>query len=173
MNRFQTELKGDNQFMPGDVVSVEELLSQTRPLQPPAPRGSKIATSLSCLEPILSHINDFAAAVAVCSGADAKAAGLVWGSLRVILTVRILLSFMQVGDVLNDILVGITPAGDTLDDVLDMLDELGLSLPRFRSYEENLPMTKVLESALLEVYTEVTRFCARTINFLRSNPHRE
>jgi hypothetical protein len=53
-----------------------------------------------------------------------------------------------------------------------MLDELSLSLPRFRSYEENLPMTKALESALLDVYTEVTYFCARTINFFRSNPHR-
>jgi hypothetical protein len=88
MNRFQTELKGDNQFMLDDVVSVEELLSQTRALQPPAPRGSKLTTSLNRLEPILSHINDFAAVIAVCSGADAKAAGLVWGSLRVILTVR-------------------------------------------------------------------------------------
>lgn len=87
MNRFQAELKGDNQFMFDDIVNVEELLSQTRALQPPAPRGSKIATSLSRLEPILSHINDFAAVIAVCSGADAKAAGLVWGSLRVILTV--------------------------------------------------------------------------------------
>jgi hypothetical protein len=34
-------------------------------------------------------------------------------------------------------------------------------------------MTKTLESALLDVYTEVTCFCARTINFFRSNPHRE
>jgi hypothetical protein len=108
MNRFQTELKGDNQFMLDDIVSVEELLAQTRALQPPAPRGSKIATSLSRLEPILSHINDFAAVIAVCSGADAKAAGLVWGSLRVILTVRLLLSLLLIGDMLNDTLVGIT-----------------------------------------------------------------
>jgi hypothetical protein len=108
MDRFQTELKGDNQFMLDDIVSVEELLSQTRALQPPAPVGSKIATSLSRLEPILSHINDFAAVIAVYSGADAKAAGLVWGSLRVILTVRRLPSLTLVGDMLNDILVGIT-----------------------------------------------------------------
>ncbi|PMD28644.1 hypothetical protein NA56DRAFT_19787 [Hyaloscypha hepaticicola] len=53
-----------------------------------------------------------------------------------------------------------------------MLDELSLSLPRFRSYEENLPMDDALESALIEVYTEMTCFCARTINFFRSNPHR-
>lgn len=108
MNRFQTELKGNNQFMLDDIVSVEELLSQTRALQPPAPRGSKFATSLSRLEPILSHINDFAAVIAVCSGADVKAAGLVWGSLRVILTVINPLVLKLPGDMLKEILVGIT-----------------------------------------------------------------
>lgn len=44
-----------------------------------------------------------------------------------------------------------------------MLDELSRSLPRFRSYEENLPMNKALERALLDVYTEMICFCARTI----------
>lgn len=53
-----------------------------------------------------------------------------------------------------------------------MLDEMSLSLPRFRSYEETLPMDDGLESALIEVYTEMTCFCARTINFFRMNPHR-
>lgn len=94
--------------MHDDVVSVEELLSQTRALQPPAPRGSKLAASLSRLEPILSHINDLAAVIVVCSGADAKAAGLVWASLRVILTVRVSLVAELVGDMLMDISVGVT-----------------------------------------------------------------
>lgn len=62
---------------------------------------------------------------------------------------------------------------ETLNDIVNMLDELSLSLPRFRSYEENLPMDDALESALIEVYTEMTCFCARTINFFRSNPHRK
>ncbi|KAK5201852.1 hypothetical protein LTR16_001250 [Cryomyces antarcticus] len=34
-------------------------------------------------------------------------------------------------------------------------------------------MTPGLESALLDVYTEMTCFCARTIKFFRSTPHRE
>lgn len=66
----------------------------------------------------------------------------------------------------------VSEKGDTLDDVLDMLQDLSLSLPRFRSYEETLPMTEGLESALIEVYTEMICFCARTINFFRSYPHR-
>ena len=54
-----------------------------------------------------------------------------------------------------------------------MLDELSLSLPRFRSYEDTLPMNKNLEAALIEVYAEMTCLCARTINFFRQNPHRK
>jgi len=46
-----------------------------------------MSTSLKRLEPILSHINDFAAVIAVYSGANPKATGLVWGSLKVILQV--------------------------------------------------------------------------------------
>ncbi len=54
-----------------------------------------------------------------------------------------------------------------------MLDELSLSLPRFHSYEKTLPMSKTLESALVDVYTEVLCFCARTINFFRKKQHRK
>ena len=59
-----------------------------------------------------------------------------------------------------------------LDDILTMLDELSWSLPRFRAYEETLPMNKALESALLDDYTEMICFCARTIGFLRSTTRR-
>lgn len=60
-----------------------------------------------------------------------------------------------------------------LRDVLNMLEELSMSLPRFRAYENTLPMDDALESALLSAYTEMTCFCARTINFFRSHPHCE
>ena len=69
------------------MASVEELLTETKALEPVVSRNATISKAFNRLEPILSHINDFAAVIAVCSGADAKAAGLVWGSLRVILTV--------------------------------------------------------------------------------------
>ena len=57
-----------------------------------------------------------------------------------------------------------------LRDVLSMLEELSMSLPRFRAYEKTLPMNEGLESALVAAYTEMTCFCARTINFFRNNP---
>ncbi|KAI9794605.1 MAG: hypothetical protein M1816_004492 [Peltula sp. TS41687] len=151
MDRYRSELKDGADFIL-EVDSVEELLNQAKALQPQSPRIGKHSASLSQLEPILSQINDFAALIALYSGADAKATGLVWGSLRLILTLA-------------------TPAGDTLNDVLDMLNDLSLALPRFRAYEETLPMDQALESSLLEVYTEMTCFFARTINFFRNNPH--
>lgn len=43
-----------------------------------------------------------------------------------------------------------------MDDLLDMLDEMSMSLPRFKSYEKTLPMNDALESALLDVYVEMT-----------------
>ena len=58
-------------------------------------------------------------------------------------------------------------------DILNMLEELSMSLPRFRSYENILPMNEALESSFLAAYTEMTCFCARTINFFRHNPHCE
>jgi hypothetical protein len=40
-----------------------------------------------------------------------------------------------------------------------------MTLPRFRLYEQTLPMDKALEMALLDVYTEIICVYARTIHF--------
>ena len=62
-------------------------------------------------------------------------------------------------------------ANDTLRDVVDMLEELNLTLPRFRYYEKSLPIDESFETALADVYTEVICFYARAIHFYQSNPH--
>ncbi|MCJ1396521.1 hypothetical protein MMC18_009412, partial [Xylographa bjoerkii] len=154
LERYRKELKdGDDYDHIMDVGSMEELLNQARALEPTGSRSKTPLGSLNRLEPILVHLNDFSAVIAICLGANAKSAALVWGSIRIILTLLV-------------------PAGgDMLRDVLNMLEELSLSLPRFRAYENTLPMNDSFESALLAVYTEMTCFCARTINFFRNNPH--
>ncbi|KAF8533574.1 hypothetical protein BDD12DRAFT_897322 [Trichophaea hybrida] len=63
------------------------------------------------------------------------------------------------------------PVADTLNNVVSMLGELSLSLPKFRAYEEALPMHEGFEAALLDVYVEMICFCARIITFFRCNPH--
>jgi hypothetical protein len=84
--------------------------------------------------------------------APIKLTAFVWGSIRLILSLA-------------------SSAGDTLRDVLDMLEEVSLTLPRFHGYEQDLPMDKALETSLLNVYTEVICFYARAIQFFRSHPN--
>jgi hypothetical protein len=52
-----------------------------------------------------------------------------------------------------------------------MLEELRCTLPRYKRFEDELPMTKVLEDALCDMYTEIIIFCARTVTFFRNNPN--
>lgn len=84
LHRFHAELKYNNEGV-FDVQSLEELLDQAR--RDALSSGGKSLIAFRRMEPILSHFSDFAAVVAICSGADAKVSGLVWGSLRVIFRV--------------------------------------------------------------------------------------
>ena len=132
-----------------EAGTLENLVEQIRTLEPPNAREKAV---INRLDSVLKFVNDFSAVVAVCFGADAKLAALVWGSIRMILTLA-------------------SSAGDTFRDVVDMLEELSLTLPRFRYYEKSLPMDDAFETALVDVYTEVICFYARAIHFFRTNPH--
>jgi len=126
---------------------------------------------LSRLEPIFGHLNDFSAVTALCLGADAKSAGIVWGSIGLVLTVSNFRSIPQQPylKVIRDQLA-IPTGGETLKDMLNMLEELSMSLPRFKAYEKTLPMDEAFESFLLAAYTGMTRFCTLAVNFFRKNP---
>ncbi|KAI1776190.1 hypothetical protein F4818DRAFT_413355 [Hypoxylon cercidicola] len=52
-----------------------------------------------------------------------------------------------------------------------MLEELSLTSPRFRLYDDTLPMSRQLETALIDVYVEAICFYTRTIHFFRDHPH--
>ena len=54
-----------------------------------------------------------------------------------------------------------------------MLEELILPLPSFRAYEQAMPMNNDLEAFLVDVYTEVVCFYARTIHFFHSHRNGE
>lgn len=152
MKRYRDELE-EEQINEYRVIleagTLEELVEQIKELEPPTTQGKAVVNRL---DSILKFVNDFSAVVAVCFGADAKLAALVWGSIRMMLALFSL-------------------NGDTFRDVVDMLEELGLTLPRFRYYEKSLPIDDSFENALVDVYTEVICFYARTIHLYRSNPH--
>ncbi|KAI6840937.1 hypothetical protein KC340_g1632 [Hortaea werneckii] len=150
--RFHEEMGAEDSIFQ-DISSPEEVLSAAKALEPLQRSSSGSTGSLFRLEFILGNINDFAAIFALGSGAQPRVTGAVWGSLKVLLMLA-------------------STTNDTLGEVLNMLDEMSLALPRFRSYEESLPMTPALERALTDVYAEITCFCARAVRFLRSAPHR-
>ena len=152
LRRYRGELEdeeADQYQMIVEAGTLDELVEQIKTLEPP---NAKEKAVVNRLDSILKFLNDFSAVVAVCFGADAKLAALVWGSIRMILTLA-------------------ASANDTLRDVVDMLEELSLTLPRFRYYEKSLPIDESFETALVDVYTEVICFYARAIHFYRSNPH--
>ena len=134
-----------------EAGSLEDLLNHARTIKPLAPQEQTALNSFYRLGPILKFLDDFSAIIAVSFGADAKLTALVWGSIRVILTLA-------------------SSAEDKLQEVLDMLEELSLTLPKFKNYEQTLPIDIAFESALLDVYTEVICFYARLIRFFRRNP---
>ncbi|KAI0024434.1 P-loop containing nucleoside triphosphate hydrolase protein [Xylariomycetidae sp. FL0641] len=135
-----------------EVHSLEDLVTHVNLLQSAPSRDRQALASLNRLAPKFKFVDDFSAIIALAFGADATLTAVVWGSIRLILTLA-------------------SSAGDTLQDVLDMLEELSLTLPRFRLYEDTLPMNRQLETALVDVYAEVICFYARTIHFFRDHPH--
>ncbi|RYC57267.1 hypothetical protein CHU98_g8943 [Xylaria longipes] len=153
LERYRDELGGSEDYQAvHEVHSLEDLLTHVNTLQNAQPRNRQRLASLNRLAPKFKFLDDFSAIIALTFGADPTLTAVVWGSVRLILTLA-------------------SSAGDTLNDILDMLEELSLTLPRFRVYEDTLPMNRQLETALVDVYTEVICFYARAIHFFRDHPH--
>lgn len=151
--RYREELDENDDYQDDIAVeSLEDLLKYAKTVESLLPQERTALNSMNRLGPKLKFVDDFSAVIALYFGADAKLTALVWGSIRLMLTLA-------------------SSASDTLQDVLDMLEELSLKLPRFKTYENTLPVDKELESALLDVYTEVICFYARAIRFFRTHPH--
>ena len=129
--------------------TLEELINQIKTLEQPNAREKAI---INRLDPVLKTVSDFSAIVALCLGTDARLTALVWGSIRLILRLA-------------------SSTSDALRDIVDVLEELSLTLPRFQHYERTLPINDDFGNALVEAYVEVICFYARTIHFYRSNPN--
>lgn len=153
MERFRDELEGPEDLRAiEDIQSLQALIESFATLQSAAPRQQPGITSVNRLGPKLKFVDDFSAVLALCFGANATLTAAMWGSIRLILSYA-------------------SSAAEIFQDVLDMLEDLSLTLPRFHMYESTLPMTRSFQTALVDVYTEVICFYARAIHFLRSNPH--
>ncbi|TLD07289.1 hypothetical protein PgNI_10309 [Pyricularia grisea] len=152
LEKYRDELQDaqDYEAIQG-VHSLDELIKSMSTMQA-GPGVSASLVTLKRLTPRLKFVDDFSAVLALCFGADTALTAAVWGSIRLILSQA-------------------SSAAETLQDVLDMLEELSLTLPRFQVYERTLPLNRQLQQALIDVYGEIICFYARAIHFLRSNPH--
>lgn len=152
LEKYRDELQDaqDYEAIQG-VHSLDELIKSMSTIQA-GPGVSNSLATLKRLTPRLKFVDDFSAVLALCFGADTALTAAVWGSIRLILSHA-------------------SSAAETLQDVLDMLEELSLTLPRFQVYERTLPLNRQLQQALIDVYGEIICFYARAIHFLRSNPH--
>lgn len=64
------------------------------------------------------------------------AAGVMWGSKQIILTVSPLAGFK----VRRTLIKLVALSKDTLNDIIDMLEEISSSLPKFTTYEKTIPI---------------------------------
>lgn len=153
LEKYREELQAAADYQDIQKVhTLEQLMNSFSSIQDSAPSTYVGILSLHRIAPRLKFVDDFSAVLALCFGADAALTAAVWGSIRLILSHA-------------------ATAADTFQDVLDMLEELSLTLPRFQVYEQTLPLNRQLQQALLDVYSDIICFYARTIHFLRSNPH--
>ncbi|KAG5950576.1 hypothetical protein E4U53_004812 [Claviceps sorghi] len=113
--------------------TLEQLMKSFSSMKISTPSTYSGVLSLHRIGPRLRFIDDFSAILALYFGADAAITAAVWGSIRLILSHA-------------------ASAADTFQDVLDMLEELCLKLPRFQLYEQTLPLNRQFEQALLDIY---------------------
>lgn len=153
LEKYRDELRGAGDYDAIQKVrTLDELIDSFASMQDAAPSNYAGVLSLSRIAPRLKFVDDFSAVLALCFGADAGLTAAVWSSIRLILSHA-------------------SSAAETLQDILDVLEELSLTLPRFQVYEQTLPPSRQLQQALLDVYCEIICFYARAIHFLRNNPH--
>ncbi|KAK3358381.1 hypothetical protein B0T24DRAFT_644163 [Lasiosphaeria ovina] len=114
LERYWDELQGTEDY--DDILkihSLQGLIGSLSTVRFPASEDYSSLISLHRLAPRLKFVDDFSAVLALCFGADAPLTAAVWGSIRLILDQA-------------------SSATETLKDVLDMLEELSLTLPRFQ-----------------------------------------
>ena len=70
-----------------DTGSLEELIKDTKILQPFRPQGRKALDSMNRLKPTFKLINEFSVVMGVCFDAGAVLTPLIWGSIRMVLSV--------------------------------------------------------------------------------------
>lgn len=88
LENYRKALSGNDSYYEAILENgtLEELIEHAKTLEPSSP-SDKSSGTMSRIKPILDFFSDFSTVVAVCLGADTVLAAVVWGSIRVLLTV--------------------------------------------------------------------------------------
>jgi hypothetical protein len=88
LESYHEDLAADDDFrMILETGSLKELLADDQTLQPFGPRGRKALDSMNRLKPTFKLLNDFSVVLEVSVGAGTAVTAVVWGGIRMILTV--------------------------------------------------------------------------------------
>ncbi|KAF2267608.1 TPR-like protein [Lojkania enalia] len=118
-----------------ETESPQTLIDEVQGLAPRESQMSKVWTTvLPKLKPILLGLNNFAAVIAWSLGMNGRVAAIIWGSMRLILKV----------------------ARPVFPELITLLAELQTVLPKAQLSEQELPLPDTLETALLDMYTEIS-----------------
>lgn len=91
LERYREELETNDDYQSIiEIGSLDDLLNYAKTFEPLLPRDRSVLDSMNRLGPALKFVDDFSALIAVCFGVDAKLTAFVWGSIRLMLTLRII-----------------------------------------------------------------------------------
>jgi len=94
LENYHEELAADDDFRTIlETGSLEDLLVDDQILQPFGQQSRRALDSMNRLKPTFNLLNDFSVVLAVSFGAGTAITALVWGSIRMILTVNICLTY--------------------------------------------------------------------------------
>lgn len=89
LESYHEDLAGDEDFRKIlETGSLEELLADDQVLQPVGSQGRQALDTMTRLKPTFKLLNDFSVVLAMSLGAGTAVTALVWGSIRMILTVN-------------------------------------------------------------------------------------
>ncbi|KAE8390334.1 hypothetical protein BDV23DRAFT_183624 [Aspergillus alliaceus] len=152
--RFKENLHDANDLeLCMETFSHDILLSQLRSVAKAHRNENFLLTSLSRIRPSLAYLNDFMTVLVLSFALDVKTGALLWGGMCLLLS-EIILQLLA-------------PLEEIFSEVQNMLEELIATLPGIHPFEDNITLDERLETAMVDLYTELALFCARAISFIR------
>ena len=171
-DRYVEDLSDDERtvYHNSSLESIFYSASATEKMHGESSTGRKF---MAKLQPFVDAIDQYSQAVDVYSNAYPLVLSPLWGSIRVVLHVRILFHYRSPirRPIANLIIQLAREFGKYFEKIVDMFAQIGDVLPRFRVYENLFPDHERLTQALSGVYFDIIVFCAEAKGVFRRGKH--